>query len=73
MVGAHYVLQMLTNLTFFLKNVFWQIPNSNPHETTSQDHLHVYHIGEWGKHLFGELKQHAAALGCSAEKKIDNQ
>ncbi|KAG1861170.1 hypothetical protein DFJ58DRAFT_715501 [Suillus subalutaceus] len=54
-------------------NVFWQIPNSNPHETISQDHLHVYHIGEWGKHLFGGLKQHAAALGRSAEKKIDDQ
>ncbi|KAG2111031.1 hypothetical protein BD769DRAFT_1392138 [Suillus cothurnatus] len=54
-------------------NVFWQIPNSNPHETISQDHLHVYHIGEWGKHLFGKLKRHAAALGRSAEKKIDNQ
>ncbi|KAG1841300.1 hypothetical protein DFJ58DRAFT_718174 [Suillus subalutaceus] len=54
-------------------NVFWQIPNSNPHETISQDHLHVYHIGEWGKHLFGELKRHAAALGCSAKKKIDDQ
>ncbi|KIK41608.1 hypothetical protein CY34DRAFT_85128 [Suillus luteus UH-Slu-Lm8-n1] len=54
-------------------NVFWQIPNSNPHETISQDHLHVYHIGEWGKHLFGELKRHAVALGRSAEKKIDDQ
>ncbi|KAG1870895.1 hypothetical protein F4604DRAFT_1583497 [Suillus subluteus] len=54
-------------------NVFWRIPNSNPHETISQDHLHVYHIGEWGKHLFGELKRHAAALGRSAEKKIDDQ
>ncbi|KAG1834628.1 hypothetical protein DFJ58DRAFT_670597 [Suillus subalutaceus] len=54
-------------------NVFWQILNSNPHEMISQDHLHVYHIGEWGKHLFGELKRHAAALGRSAEKKIDDQ
>ncbi|KAG1799033.1 uncharacterized protein HD556DRAFT_1231771 [Suillus plorans] len=54
-------------------NVFWWLPNSNPHETISQDHLHVYHIGEWGKHLFGELKRHAAALGRGAEKKIDDQ
>ncbi|KAG1763350.1 hypothetical protein EV702DRAFT_982923 [Suillus placidus] len=56
-----------------VRNVFWRIPNSNPHETISQDHLHVYHMGEWGKHLFGELKRHAAALGRSAEKKIDDQ
>ncbi|KAG1769124.1 hypothetical protein EV702DRAFT_1181845 [Suillus placidus] len=56
-----------------VRNVFWRIPNSNPHETISQDHLHVYHMGEWGKHLFGELKQHAAALGRSTEKKIDDQ
>ncbi|KAG1836405.1 hypothetical protein DFJ58DRAFT_719098 [Suillus subalutaceus] len=54
-------------------NVFWQILNSNPHKMISQDHLHVYHIGEWGKHLFGELKRHSAALGRSAEKKIDDQ
>ncbi|KAG1796238.1 uncharacterized protein HD556DRAFT_1431370 [Suillus plorans] len=53
-------------------NVFWRLPNSNPHEMISQDHLHVYHIGEWGKHLFGELKRHAAALGRGAEKKIDD-
>ncbi|KAG1766129.1 hypothetical protein EV702DRAFT_1204297 [Suillus placidus] len=49
------------------------VPNSNPHETISQDHLHIYHIGEWGKHLFGELKRYAPALGRSAEKKIDDQ
>ncbi|KAG1897930.1 uncharacterized protein F5891DRAFT_1129641 [Suillus fuscotomentosus] len=33
-------------------NVFWRLPTSNPHKTISQDHLHMYHIGEWGKHLF---------------------
>ncbi|KAG1776116.1 hypothetical protein EV702DRAFT_1180116 [Suillus placidus] len=25
-----------------VRNVFWWIPNSNPHETISQDHLHVF-------------------------------
>ncbi|KAG1718801.1 uncharacterized protein EDB91DRAFT_1089794 [Suillus paluster] len=68
-------LKLLETIILYAKtgtNVFWQIPNSNPHETILQDHLHVYHIREWGKHLFGELKRHAAALGCSAEKKIDN-
>ncbi|KAG2156018.1 uncharacterized protein EDB93DRAFT_1239132 [Suillus bovinus] len=46
-------------------NVFWRLPNSNPHKMILQDHLHMYHLGEWGKHLF-------AALGRGAEKKIDD-
>ncbi|KAG0693167.1 hypothetical protein DFH29DRAFT_1040601, partial [Suillus ampliporus] len=55
-----------------VKNIFWKVPNSDPHDTISQDHLHVYHMGQW-KHLFGELKQCIAALGRSAEKKLDDQ
>ncbi|KAG2159185.1 uncharacterized protein EDB93DRAFT_1237894 [Suillus bovinus] len=55
-----------------IKNVFWKVPNSDPHDMISQDHLHVYHMGQW-KHPFGKLKQHIAALGRSAEKKLDNQ
>ncbi|KAG1797456.1 uncharacterized protein HD556DRAFT_1233350 [Suillus plorans] len=55
-----------------IKNVFWKVPNSDPHDTISQDHLHVYHMGQW-KHLFGELKQRIAALGRSNEKKLDDQ
>ncbi|KAG1898174.1 uncharacterized protein F5891DRAFT_1129601 [Suillus fuscotomentosus] len=54
-----------------IENVFWKVPNSNPHYTISQDHLHVYHMGQW-KHLFGELKQCLAALGCNADKKLDD-
>ncbi|KAG1795406.1 uncharacterized protein HD556DRAFT_1431701 [Suillus plorans] len=54
-----------------IKNVFWKVPNSDPHDTILQDHLHVYHMGQW-KHLFGELKQHIAALGRSNEKKLDD-
>ncbi|KAG2068603.1 hypothetical protein BDR04DRAFT_1129211 [Suillus decipiens] len=48
------------------------VPNSDPHNTISQDHLHVYHMGQW-KHLFGELKRHIEALGCSTEKQMDDQ
>ncbi|KAG2129743.1 hypothetical protein DEU56DRAFT_872433 [Suillus clintonianus] len=53
-------------------NVFWSVPNSDPQDTISQDHLHVYHMGQW-KHLFGELKRRIAALGRSAEKQMDDQ
>ncbi|KAG1787402.1 uncharacterized protein HD556DRAFT_1312729 [Suillus plorans] len=55
-----------------VKNVFWSVPNSDPHDTISQDHLHIYHMGQW-KHLFGELKRCIAALGRSAEKQMDDQ
>ncbi|KAG1818973.1 uncharacterized protein BJ212DRAFT_1479097 [Suillus subaureus] len=54
-----------------IKNIFWKVPNSDPHDMISQDHLHVYHMGQW-KHLFSMLKQHIAALGRSAKKKLDN-
>ncbi|KAG2146329.1 hypothetical protein DEU56DRAFT_870107 [Suillus clintonianus] len=53
-------------------NIFWSVPNSDPQDTISQDHLHVYHMGQW-KHLFGELKRRIAALGRSAEKQMDDQ
>jgi len=59
-VGTHY-------------HVFFKVNNSDPYQTISQDPLHAYHIGLWGKHLFGELKRHVKALGRHAEKKIDDQ
>lgn len=64
--------QLLSPINHVLQNVFWKVPNSDPHDTISQDHLHVYHMGQW-KHLFGELKQRIAALGRSNEKKLDDQ
>jgi hypothetical protein len=39
----------------------------------SFDPLHVNDIGNWGNHLFRELKVCAKALGCEAEVKIDIQ
>ncbi|KAG2350216.1 hypothetical protein BDR05DRAFT_942722 [Suillus weaverae] len=50
-----------------ITNVLWEVENSNPHETFSFNPLHVNDIGNWGNHLFGELKTHVKALGREAE------
>ncbi|KAG2029832.1 hypothetical protein BDR03DRAFT_879823, partial [Suillus americanus] len=55
------------------QNALWEVDNSDPHETLSCDPLHVNDIGNWGNHLFGELKAHVKALGREAEAKIDKQ
>ncbi|KAG1775238.1 hypothetical protein EV702DRAFT_1180452 [Suillus placidus] len=44
-------------------NALWEVDNSNPHETLSFNPLHVNDLGNWGNHLFGELKAHVKALG----------
>ncbi|KAG2741161.1 hypothetical protein P692DRAFT_201727134 [Suillus brevipes Sb2] len=54
-------------------NAFWEVENSNPHETLSFDPLHVNDLGNWGNHLFEELKICAKALGREAEATIDEQ
>ncbi|KAG1899028.1 uncharacterized protein F5891DRAFT_1190206 [Suillus fuscotomentosus] len=56
-----------------IANALWEVNNSDPHETLSFDPLHVNDIGNWGNHLFGELKVRAKALGREAEAKIDKQ
>ncbi|KAG2155311.1 uncharacterized protein EDB93DRAFT_1101876 [Suillus bovinus] len=54
-------------------NALWEVENSNPHETLLFDPLHVNDLGNWGTHLFEELKIHGKALGREAEAKIDEQ
>ncbi|KAG2039469.1 hypothetical protein BDR03DRAFT_980945 [Suillus americanus] len=54
-------------------NALWEVDNSDPHKTLSCDPLHVNDIGNWGNHLFGELKAHVKALGHEAEAKINKQ
>ncbi|KAG2352431.1 hypothetical protein BDR07DRAFT_1455035 [Suillus spraguei] len=45
-----------------VKNIFWIILNSNPHDALSLDRLHSLHAGLW-KHFLGELKKILALLG----------
>ncbi|KAG0692969.1 hypothetical protein DFH29DRAFT_985615 [Suillus ampliporus] len=56
-----------------IKNTFWKVRLSNPHDALSQDPLHVYHKGKFGDHLFNECKKHLKVLGRVAEKKVDEQ
>ncbi|KAG1798571.1 uncharacterized protein HD556DRAFT_1208336, partial [Suillus plorans] len=56
-----------------VKNVFWRLENSNPHETISQDLLHAFHGGLYGHHIHEEAKNLAELLGRSALKQIDEQ
>ncbi|KAG1835880.1 hypothetical protein DFJ58DRAFT_847294 [Suillus subalutaceus] len=56
-----------------IKNALWKVKLSNPHNALLQDPLHVYHKGKFGDHLFDEFKKHIKALGCAAEKKVDEQ
>ncbi|KAG1810624.1 uncharacterized protein BJ212DRAFT_1484203 [Suillus subaureus] len=56
-----------------LKNALWEVDNSDPHEMLSFNPLHVNDIGNWGNHLFGELKPHVKTLGHEAEVKIAKQ
>ncbi|KAG1729317.1 uncharacterized protein EDB91DRAFT_1239239 [Suillus paluster] len=49
-----------------VKNIFWIILHSNPHDMLSLDRLHSLHAGLW-KHLLGELKKILASLGREAE------
>ncbi|KAG0708008.1 hypothetical protein DFH29DRAFT_979597 [Suillus ampliporus] len=56
-----------------IKNAFWKVRLSNPHDALSQDLLHVYHKGKFGDHLFNECKKHLKVLGRVAEKKVDEQ
>ncbi|KAG0698920.1 hypothetical protein DFH29DRAFT_809715 [Suillus ampliporus] len=46
---------------------------TNPHETISQDLLHIFHSGMFGKHFWTEVKKLLENLGCSALKKVDDQ
>ncbi|KAG2130569.1 hypothetical protein BD769DRAFT_1386961 [Suillus cothurnatus] len=54
-----------------IANALWEVNNSDPHEMLSFDPLNVNDIGNWGNHLFGELKVRVKALGHKAEAKID--
>ncbi|KAG1899569.1 uncharacterized protein F5891DRAFT_1128965 [Suillus fuscotomentosus] len=56
-----------------VKNIFWRVENSNPHETISQDPLHTFQGGLYGYHIHEEAKSLAELLGCSALKQIDEQ
>ncbi|KAG1851348.1 hypothetical protein DFJ58DRAFT_729007 [Suillus subalutaceus] len=56
-----------------IANALWEVENSDPHETLSFDPLHVNDLGNWGAHLFEELKTRVKALGREAEAKIDEQ
>ncbi|KAG1836025.1 hypothetical protein F4604DRAFT_1943802 [Suillus subluteus] len=49
-----------------VKNIFWIILHSNPHDALSLDRLHSLHSGLW-KHLLGELKKILASLGREVE------
>ncbi|KAG0691632.1 hypothetical protein DFH29DRAFT_884029 [Suillus ampliporus] len=55
------------------ENSFWKVWHSNPHETISQDPLHVFHSGLFGKHFWTEVKKLLENLGCSALKKVNDQ
>ncbi|KAG1883635.1 hypothetical protein F4604DRAFT_1920145 [Suillus subluteus] len=56
-----------------IKNAFWKVRLSDPHDALSQDPLHVYHKGKFGDHLFDECKKHLKALGRVAKKTVDEQ
>ncbi|KIJ21105.1 hypothetical protein PAXINDRAFT_160453 [Paxillus involutus ATCC 200175] len=56
-----------------VKNYFWIVRYSSPHEILTFDPLHVDDIGFWSEHLFSQLKQRFDALGCMFEKKLDDQ
>ncbi|KIK46619.1 hypothetical protein CY34DRAFT_21850 [Suillus luteus UH-Slu-Lm8-n1] len=56
-----------------VKNVFWSVPNLDPHEIISQDSLHLWHMGLFGRHKFEDLKKCVGDLGHEALKKVDNQ
>jgi len=55
------------------QNVFWNVPNSDPHEIISQESLHLWHIGLFGRHKFDDLKKRVGDLGREALKKVDDQ
>jgi hypothetical protein len=55
------------------QNVFWSIPNSDPHEIISQDLLHLWHMGLFGRHKFEDFKKCVGELGCEVLIKVDNQ
>jgi len=55
------------------QNVFWNVPNSDLHEIISQDSLHLWHMGLFGRHKFDDLKKHVGDLGCEALKKVNDQ
>ncbi|KAG2096721.1 uncharacterized protein F5147DRAFT_747547 [Suillus discolor] len=54
-------------------NVFWRVLNSDPHGIISQDSLHLWHMGLFGRHKFEDLKKRVENLGCEALKKVDDQ
>ncbi|KAG2045879.1 hypothetical protein BDR06DRAFT_977891 [Suillus hirtellus] len=56
-----------------IENSFWQVWHSNPHEIISQDLLHAFHGGLFGKHLWTKVKKLLENLGYSALKQVDDQ
>ncbi|KAJ6469116.1 hypothetical protein DFH09DRAFT_1111256 [Mycena vulgaris] len=56
-----------------VKNAFWELGNTDPHQAISYDPLHADDGGFWGDHLFGQFKARITELGRPAIVKIDAQ
>ncbi|KAL4248361.1 hypothetical protein ABKN59_009698 [Abortiporus biennis] len=55
-----------------IENAFWNVANSNPHHTLSFDHLHAYHLGLFGDHLWPELQILVEKIGPHAKSLVDD-
>ncbi|KAJ7058844.1 hypothetical protein C8F01DRAFT_1085338 [Mycena amicta] len=56
-----------------VKNVFWNVAYSDPHQALGFDKLHFYSIGLWGDHLFEQAKKHLNIRGSADNTKVNNQ
>ncbi|KAJ6552133.1 hypothetical protein DFH09DRAFT_1248753 [Mycena vulgaris] len=56
-----------------VKNAFWELGNTDPHQAISYDPLHADDGGFWGDHLFGQFQARITELGRPAIVKIDAQ
>ena len=43
--------------SLIVKNAFWALPRSDPHDILSFDKLHVFDVGLWAKHFWPLLQE----------------
>lgn len=60
-------------LNLQLKNAFWDIANSDPHEAISIDRMHWGSHGLGGKHIWPQIQKHVEDCGRRMMKEVDKR
>jgi len=61
------------NVTPWIQNVFWHLPNSDPHRALSFDRLHSNNSGLFGHHLWEKFRALIKGCGRKQASQIDTQ